>query len=117
YDDTGWTMPLMRNVTVKKVTDKALFDSPMTMIANDVVVPGVIQGTGDVLVVENNTDNVLTTFRFKNADTKMEAAEEDFDLNGHHLRAGAFIVRNGSDPKIRASVQELGLTAYATSAP
>ena len=49
-------------------------------------------------------------------DTKMEAAEEDFDLDGHHLRAGAFIVRNGTDAKIRASIQELGLTAYATSA-
>ena len=102
YDDTGWTMPLMRNVTVKKVTDKTLFDQPMTMVAKDVVVPGVIQGTGDVLVVENTTDNVLATFRFKNVDTKMEAAEEDFDLDGHHLRAGAFVIRNGNDAKVRA---------------
>jgi len=116
YDDTGWTMPLMRNVTVKKVTDKTLLDQPMTMIAKDVVVPGVIQGTGDILVVENTTDNVLATFRFKNVDTKMEAAEEDFDLNGHNLRAGAFVIRNGNDAKVRASIQELGLTAYATSA-
>jgi hypothetical protein len=116
YDDTGWTMPLMRNVTVKKVTEKSLFDQPMTMIAKDVVVPGVIQGTGDVLVVENTTDNVLATFRFKNVDTKMEAAEEDFDLDGHHLRAGAFVIRDGNDAKVRASIQELGLTAYATSA-
>jgi hypothetical protein len=116
YDDTGWTMPLMRNVTVKKVTDKSLVDQPATAIDKDVVVPGMIQGAGDVLVVENTTDNVLTTFRFKNADTKMEAAEEDFDLDGHHLRAGAFVIRNGADAKIRASVQELGLTAYATSA-
>jgi hypothetical protein len=115
YDDTGWTMPLMRNITVKKVTDKALLDQPMTMIDKDIVVPGVIQGTGDILVVENTTDNVLATFRFKNADTKMEAAEEDFDLDGHHLRAGAFVIRNGGDAKVRASIQELGLTAYATS--
>ena len=116
YDDTGWTMPLMRNVTVKTVADKTLFDQPMTMVAKEVIVPGVIQGTGDVLVVENTTDNVLTTFRFKNVDTKMEAAEEDFDLDGHHLRAGAFVIRNGNDAKVRASIQELGLTAYATSA-
>ena len=67
----------------------------MTAIDKDVVVPGGIQGTGDVLVVENTTDNVLATFRFKNADVKMEAAEEDFDLDGHHLRAGAFVVRDG----------------------
>ena len=116
YDDTGWTMPLMRNVTVKKVTDKSLLDRPMAPIDKDVVVPGVIHGTGDVLVVENTTDNVLATFRFKNADVKMEAAEEDFDLDGHHLRAGAFVVRDGGDAKVRASIQELGLTAYATSA-
>jgi hypothetical protein len=88
----------------------------MTMMAKDVVVPGVIQGTGDVLIVENTTDNVLATFRFKNVATKMEAAEEDFDLDGHHLRAGAFVIRDGNDAKVRASIQELGLTAYATSA-
>jgi hypothetical protein len=85
------------------------------MIGKDVVVPGLIQGTGDVLVVENTTDNVLVTFRFKNADIKMEAADEDFDLDGRHLRAGAFVIRNGSDAKIRASIQQLGLTAFATS--
>ncbi len=115
YDDTGWTMPLMRNVTVKKVTDKTLLNQQMSMVAKDVEVPGVIQGIGDVVVVENTTDNVLATFRFKNVDTKIEAAEEDFDLDGHHLRAGAFVIRNGSDAKVRASIQELGLTAYATS--
>ncbi|MGH9598133.1 MAG: hypothetical protein ACRD3K_15180, partial [Edaphobacter sp.] len=116
YDDTGWTMPLMRNVTVKKVTDKSLLDQPTDIISKDVVVPGVIHGTGGVLVVENTTDNVLATFRFKNADTKMEAAEEDFDVDGHHLRAGAFVIRNGNDARVRASIQQLGLTAYATSA-
>jgi hypothetical protein len=117
YDDTAWTMPLMRNVTVKKITDKALLDQPMTAISKDVVIPGTIRGTGDVLVVENTTDNVLATFRFRNAAVKMEAAEDDFDLDGHHLRAGAFVIHDGADAKVRASIQELGLTAYATSAP
>ncbi len=117
YDDTAWTMPLMRNVTVKKVTDKSLLDQSMTAISKDVAVPGTIHGTGDTLVVENTTDNVLATFRFRNASVKMEAAEDDFDLDGHHLRAGAFIIREGADAKVRASIQELGLTAYATSAP
>jgi hypothetical protein len=70
YDDTGWTMPLMRNVTVRQVKDKSLLDKPMTVIAKDVAVPGVINGAGDILVVENNTDNVLTTFRFQNPEAK-----------------------------------------------
>jgi hypothetical protein len=116
YDDTGWTMPLMRNVTVKQLTDKGLLDKPMTAVTKDIAVPGVIQGTGDILVVENNTDNVLTTFRFKHPDVKMEAAEQDFTIDGHALRAGAFILRDAKDEKVRASIAELGLVAYATSA-
>ena len=113
YDDTGWTMPLMRNVTVKQVKEKALLTASMTLTSRDVVAPGIVNGSGSVLVVENNTDNVLTTFRFKNPEVKMEAAEEDFDLAGHHLRAGAFIVRDGSNAQVRKAIADLGLVAYA----
>jgi Zinc carboxypeptidase len=117
YDDTGWTMPLMRNVTVHKLTDSSALSQPMTAVAADIAVPGAITGTGPVLVVDNNTDNVLATFRFKNPEVKMEAAEEDFAVEGHSLRAGAFILRDtaASDPAIAASIKSLGLTAYATS--
>lgn len=114
YDDTGWTMPLLRNVVVREVKDKALFTAPMTLATADVTVPGSVSGTGKVLVVDNNTDNVLTTFRFRNPEAMMEAAEDDFDLAGHHLRAGAFIVRGGLTDKLKASINELGLVAYAT---
>ena len=114
YDDTGWTMPLMRNVTVHQIKDKSIFASPMTLTAADVTVPGTVSGSGKILVVENNTDNVLTAFRFKNPEAKMEAAEDDFDLAGHHLRAGAFVVRDGLTDKLKASISELGLVAYST---
>lgn len=117
YDDTGWTMPLMRNVVVKTATDKGLLSSSMSMLTADAKVPGVVQGSGDTLVIENNTDNVLTTFRFRNAQVPLEAAEEDFSVDGHSLRAGAFIVREAGNAAVRQSIAELGLTAYATSAP
>jgi hypothetical protein len=114
YDDTGWTMPLMRNVIVKPVTDKAFLDQPMTTITKDIAVPGIIQGSGDTLVVENTTDNVLATFRFKNSAVKMEAAEDDFEISGHKLRAGAFVIHD-ADTKLRDSIHDLGLTAFATT--
>jgi hypothetical protein len=116
YDDTGWTMPLMRNVTVHKLTDKSALSEPGTAVTADIAVPGVINGTGPVLVVDNNTDNVLATFRFKNAAVKMEAAEEDFTIDGHALRAGAFILRDAaaSDAGVQASIKSLGLMAYET---
>jgi len=117
YDDTGWTMPLMRNIVVKTLTDKSFLATTPTPIKAELMVPGVITGSGDVLVVENNTDNVLTSFRFKHPDVKMEAAEDDFDVDGHHLRAGAFIVRDGANAAVRKTIADLGLIAFATTAP
>ncbi|SEF49100.1 Zinc carboxypeptidase [Bryocella elongata] len=115
YDDTGWTMPLMRNVTVRAIADKAVLAGPTKPIMADVVAPGVIAGTGDTLVVENNTDNVLATFRFKNPTVKMEAAEQDFTVDGHKLRAGAFVIHDASNAEVKRSIDSLGLTAYLTS--
>ncbi len=61
----------------------------MTLLTADVAVPGIISGTGDIAGGRNNTDNVLVTFRFKNPDVKMEAAEEDFDARRHSICAPA----------------------------
>ena len=49
------------------------------------------------------------TFRFKNADVKMQAAEEDFDLNGRKLRAGAFIIANADRAALEPPLKDLGL--------
>jgi hypothetical protein len=117
YDDTGWTMPLQRNVTVKEIKDKKIFETPMTMLTADAEPKGIVQGSGPVLVVVNNTDNVLTTFRFANAAVPMEAAEEDFSVDGHAVRAGAFVIRDGGNSAVRESIAKLGLVAYATAAP
>ena len=117
YDDTGWTMPLQRNVTVKEIKDKKIFDTPMTLLTADAEPKGIVQGSGPVLVVVNNTDNVLTTFRFANTSVPMEAAEEDFTVDGHAVRAGAFVIRDGGNAAVRDSIAKLGLVAYATAAP
>ena len=63
---------------------------PMTLLTADAKAAGGVEGSGTFLVVEHTSDNNLMTFRFKNKDVKMQVAEEDFDLNGHQLRAGAF---------------------------
>jgi hypothetical protein len=116
YDDTGWTMQLMRNVTARPVADKSILDQPMTMLTADAGVSGVIEGNGNVIVVDHTTDNTLATFRFRHSDVKMLAAEDDFDLGGHTFRAGAFIVPNADRAKIEPTIKELGLSAWATAA-
>jgi hypothetical protein len=114
YDDTGWTMPLMRDVQVKVVTDKNIFNQPMALITSDSRIPGAIQGSGDVIVVDNTTDNTLVTFRFKNSNVKMFAAESNLNLAGHHFRAGAFIIPAANAAKLAPSIEDLGLSAWAT---
>ena len=113
YDDTGWTFQYMRNVSIKPLTEKSALDQPMTALTADAKAPGSIEGTGSVIVVEHTTDNNLVTFRFRNADVKMQAAEEDFELSGHKFRAGAFIIPNADRAKLDASLEDLGLSAWA----
>jgi hypothetical protein len=117
YDDTGWTFPLMRNITVREVTDKSILTKPMTPVAQAAVVVahGGITGTGSTVIVENNSDNTLVTFRFKNAGVKMAAAEAPFTADGHPFGAGAIIIANAPRATIDASLARLGLRGYAVA--
>ena len=115
YDDTGWTFQYMRDIRIAPVSEKAILDQPMTMLTADARAPGGIEGTGSVLVVEHTADNNLVTFRFKNKDVKMAAAEEDFELAGHKFRAGAIVIANADRPKLEPMLKDLGLSAWAVS--
>ena len=118
YDDTGWTMQYMRNVKLTPVTDKSILNQPMTLLTADAKPAGGINGSGGTIIIDHTTDNALMAFRFKHRDVQMLAAEDDFELNGHKFRAGAFIIPNADRSKIGPSIQEMGLQAWAAaSAP
>jgi hypothetical protein len=117
YDDTGWSLPLLRNVQTFKVDDKAIFDKPMTLATTDFKAPGTISGTGGTLVVEHTTDAALATFRFANPKVKMAAAEQPFDLAGHHFAAGAFIIAGANRAALESQIRDYGLLAWATDTP
>ena len=115
YDDTGWTFQYMRNLAIKPLGDRSALDQRMTAITADVKAPGGVEGTGPVLVVDHTTDSNLVTFRFKHADVKMEAAEEDFEAAGRKFRAGSFIIRSGSRAALEPTLTALGLSAWAVA--
>jgi hypothetical protein len=118
YDDTGWTMQLMRNVKLTQVADRSILDQPMTMLAAEARAAGGIDGTGNVLVIDHTTDNSLVSFRFKHAAVRMQAAEDDFETGGRKFRAGTFIIAGADRAALEPSLKELGLTAMAVaSAP
>ncbi len=113
YDDTGWTFPLMRNITVAEVTDRSLLSQPMELVESKVTAPGGVSGSGRVIVVDNTTDNTLITLRFLFPKVKMEAAEASFEAAGRKFGAGAFIIRNADRARLEPELKRLGLSGYA----
>jgi hypothetical protein len=113
YDDTGWTMQYMRNVKVNKAADKSVLEKPMTLLTAEAKAPGGVEGSGGTLVVEHTSDNNLMTFRFKNKDVRMLVAEEDFEVAGHKLRAGALIIPNANHAVLDAQLKDLGLSGWS----
>jgi hypothetical protein len=116
YDDTGWTMPYMRDVKTTAIDIKSVLDQAMTMLTADAKAPGGVEGSGSTLVVEHTADNNLVRFRYQNRDLRMLAAEDDFELNGRKFRAGAFIVPDADRVKLDPMVRDLGLSAWAVAA-
>jgi hypothetical protein len=116
YDDTGWTFPLMRNVVITPATDKAILDQKMAPLAADARANGGVDGSGPVIVVDHTSDNNLMAFRYKFADVKMAAAEDDFEAAGHKFRAGAFIIANGDRARLEPVLKDLGLSGWALAA-
>ena len=116
YDDTGWSIPLLRNITAVPIDDKAILQQPMTLATADFTIAGAIAGTGPVLVVDHTTENTLVTFRFQNARVKMQAAEQPFDAGGHHFAAGAFVIPDADRAALEPSIKALGLAAWALPA-
>jgi hypothetical protein len=115
YDDTGWTFPLMRDLTITPVSDRSLLEQPMPPLQAEAVAEGGITGSGNVVVVEHTADNNIAAFRFRFPKVKMEAAEEDFDAAGRHFRAGAIIIRNANRGALEPALRELGISGFAMS--
>jgi len=116
YDDTGWSIPLLRNLKAYRIEDKSILTQPMTLASADLKIAGAIAGTGRVLIVDHTTDNTLVTFRFQHANVRMSAAEKEFDAAGHRFAPGAFVIADANRAALEPSIKELGLSAWAVDA-
>jgi Zinc carboxypeptidase len=93
YDDTGWTFGELFNVQVVRVADARVLDAPVQKIAAEVVVPGGVEGAGEVLIVNHDADPRLVALRYRLKDAAFDAAEEPFEAGGRTFNRGSFIIR------------------------
>lgn len=123
YDDTGWTLQLLRGVVLRPVTDSAVLRRPLTLLTHDVVVRGRVTGTRASLehpaafVIAPTTETALIQFRYALRDVRMFASEDSFAVDSATYRRGSTIVpvAAGAGRRISAAAESLGLSAVAVS--
>jgi hypothetical protein len=117
YDDTGWTLDLLRHVVVYPIGDSAVLAQPMNALAADAVVKGRVPtdtnpGPGHLLVVRNSGDwrAAVLPWRVNGANVGVAVAESAFSAAGEQFPAGTFLV--GSYTRQRAAaIALLGLVS------
>jgi hypothetical protein len=118
YDDTGWSLGALRNVSTVRVTDAAILKAPMTLLNSAPRPGGGVTGDGSVFLINHNTDNVLATLRFRLGDVKINVAEVPFEAGGRKYAAGSFLIASDGNardlrPRIAKEASELGIQVHA----
>jgi len=115
YDDTGWTLDLLRGVETLKVADSSVFTRPMRMLTSNAVVTGTTSGAGPALIVPHTGDWRSAVLPWKVKGVKVLVADSAFTADGTSYPAGTFFIQN-DDAKVRDALHALGVNAVATSA-
>jgi hypothetical protein len=115
YDDTGWTLGPLRNVSTIRVTDASILQSPMTLIHGDAKAAGSFSaGASRFYLINANAEPVLATLRFRLKNVKMFAAEAGFDADGAKYNPGTFIIPTDGNPndtnsQLESAAKDLGI--------
>jgi len=117
YDDTGWTFGEAGNVQVVRVTDLKVLDAPMQLVSGEVRAPGGVKGSGQIFLINNNTDIALMTLRYGFKDAQFDVAEEPFESDGKKFNRGSFVATSIDSRKLDEAARELGIQVTAVSSP
>ncbi len=122
YDDVGWTMGPLYNVKTVRIEDTEILSRSMSLVEEIMALGGVekLKGSGiKAFLIDHNADNPLVTFRFKNKDLKMHAAEKEFEVAKKKFSAGTFIIKTAENTGDLEAILDkegkaFGFTAWAS---
>ena len=113
YDDTGWTLSLLRNVEAIEVADSSILAAPMELVAGDIGHVGEVDvAAGEAwYAIPYHTQNELVTFRYRHPRVRMFAAEDAFTAAGRELPAGTVLIEGGGAGRaaVGAAASDFGL--------
>jgi hypothetical protein len=124
YDDTGWTLQLVRNVSLHPIADTTVLRQPMTRIEKDVMVRGRVSGirSPKAYLIAPTTESGLIQFRYALKDVRMYASEDTFTVDRQAFGRGTTIVPSDGaadlERRVTQAADSLGLSVVGvTSAP
>jgi hypothetical protein len=116
YDDTGWSFPHLFNVKVVRVTDPAILKANMAPLNDPAALGGKLDGTGQIVAVNNSGQATLLALVYKLKDAKVEVAEKSFDAEGKHFAAGSLLLTGAPEAKISSALHDLALDGVRLTA-
>ena len=102
YDDTGWTLDLLRHVVVRPVADSSVLAQGMTPLDADAVATGTVSGDGSTLVVRNTGDWRAAALPWKISGARFAVADTTFSVGDQQFPAGTFIVEGATSKSVAA---------------
>jgi len=117
YDDSGWSMGYAFNIDVVESADSSILKVKTTPVTSGTI-KGKLAGTGTAgIAIAHLGSNNMISFRYKLKDVAMRVVEKSFTADGVEFPAGSFVVTdNAAAARVKAAVEELGLTASALNA-
>lgn len=130
YDDTGWTLGPLRNVSTLRITDSAVLKAPMTLVDaparnlnGGIAAPVAVKGKSPFVkcyIIQANAEPNLAALRFRLKDAKIFAAEESFDAADKKFAAGSFILPvdgnvSSLDTDLQKAASNLGIQVVSAA--
>jgi hypothetical protein len=114
YDDTGWTLQLLRNVALHAITDTSVLAAPLTLMKSDAHVRGQVSGVKGAVayLIAPTTETGLIQFRFALRDNPMWTSEDSFTIDRRTWGRGTTIIpaTDGVERRITQAAESLGLS-------
>jgi hypothetical protein len=115
YDDTGWTLDVLRHVETIKVADSSIFTKPMQLMTGPATVRGNVASSG-TLLVKHMGDWRSAVLPWKVGGAKVTVADAAFTSGGVSYPAGTYIVENAPS-SARDAIAAMGLNAVTAGSP
>jgi hypothetical protein len=115
YDDTGWTLDVLRHVATIKVADSSIFTKPMQLMTGPASVRGNVAATG-TLIVKHLGDWRSAALPWKVSGANVAVADAAFTEGGVNYPAGTYIV-DGASSSVRDAIAALGMNAVSAASP